>query len=134
MTRFQKNITLRIIVSSLLVFVSAAAYADLEELWDSVTGSKPTREAKKKGYWVDLSGQGVCTLRWDGTRLVAAKHPLEQKSFWTTFNTSTIMNDGIRYEVAFPDSFLTTYDEETKKLFVSKQILLSSGYECRRRY
>ena len=134
MTRFQKNIMLGIAISSLLMFIYSTAYADLEELWDSLTGSKPTRETNKKGYWVDLSGQRVCTLRWDGSRLVAAKHPLELKRFWTTYNSSTIMNDGIRYEIAFPDSFLTLYDEETRNFFISKQILLSSAYECRRRY
>ena len=134
MTRFQKNVTLKALTASLLVFIYSTTHADLEELWDSLTGSKPTEETKKKGYWFDLSGQGVCTLKWDGSRLVAAKHPLERKNFWTTYNSSTIMNDGIRYEVAFPDAVLDPYDEETKKLFIYKQMLLSSAYECRRRY
>ena len=133
-TGYHKNNILKIVATILMLFIHSTASADLEELWDSLAGPKPTKETKKKGYWVDLSGQRVCTLTWNGSRLLAAKHPLEQKDFWTIYNSSAIMNDGIRYEVAFPDSVLTHYDRETKKLFMYNQILLSSTYECRKRY
>ena len=136
MTKFQKNITLKVITATLLVFTYSSALADLSEFWGNITDSVTSKPPEEKGYWVDSKGQGWCSLTWDGSKLVKATNSFFwQKGMshgWDVYNfspESRLPNDGIMYRVAFPDSVLDSFtNKHNRALFVLSQ--MNDVYGC----